>query len=90
MRFDYLKLAEIIKAAREEKGLSLRDLGYKIGISHAELSRFESGLKPNISYIVFIKMCRELNLNLYSLLYEVGLYDYKKQKNYQVLIVDKN
>lgn len=90
MKFDYLRLAEIIKKAREDKGLSLRDLGYKVGTSHAELSRFENGLKPNLSYIIFIKICNELDLNLYKLLYEVGLYDYKKSRKYQVFIMNND
>lgn len=94
MEFDYLKLAKIIKEAREDKGLSLRDLGYKIGISHAELSRFESGLKPNLSYITFIKMVEELELDLYRLINDVGLTDMDyvakyDEKVYQVFILGK-
>ena len=44
MKFDYLKLANIIKTRRNEKGISTRKLAEKIGISHAEISRFENGL----------------------------------------------
>ena len=47
MKFDYLKLANIIKTRRNEKGISTRKLAEKIGISHAEISRFENGLKPS-------------------------------------------
>ena len=38
MKFDYLKLADIIKTRRNDKDISTRKLGEKIGISHAEIS----------------------------------------------------
>lgn len=36
-------LSERIKAARKKKGLTLKQLGSKIGLSHAALSKIESG-----------------------------------------------
>ena len=62
MKFDYLKLAEIIKTRRLEKDISTRKLAEKIGISHAEISRFENGLKPSFYFIPFVKMCKELEI----------------------------
>ena len=73
MKFDYLKLANIIKTRRNEKGISTRKLAEKIGISHAEISRFENGLKPSFYLIPFVKMCEELELDIEDLLIEVGL-----------------
>lgn len=88
MKFDYLKLAEIIKTRRTEKDISTRKLAEKIGISHAEISRFENGLKPSFYFIPFVKMCKELDLNLTELLEEVGLLEEEKDKKYVVKIAN--
>ncbi len=92
MKFDYLKLADIIKTRRNDKDISTRKLGEKIGISHAEISRFENGLKPSFYFIPFVKMCNELDLDLMDLLEEVGLLDKQKEKKYEVKItnIDEN
>ena len=81
MKFDYLKLANIIKTRRNEKGISTRKLAEKIGISHAEISRFENGLKPSFYLIPFVKMCEELELDIEDLLIEVGLLSEIEDKN---------
>lgn len=92
MKFDYLKLAEIIKIRRIEKDISTRKLAEKIGISHAEISRFENGLKPSFYFIPFVKMCKELDLDLTDLLEEVGFLEEKSERKYEVKItnVDEN
>lgn len=86
MKFDYLKLAEIIKTRRNELGISTRKLAEKIGISHAEISRFENGLKPSFYFIPFVKMCKELDLDLMDLLIEVGLLSDPIDKKYVVKV----
>ena len=86
MKFDYLKLAEIIKSRRNELGISTRKLAEKIGISHAEISRFENGLKPSFYFIPFVKMCKELDLDLMDLLIEVGLLNEPIDKKYEVKV----
>lgn len=86
MKFDYLKLAEIIKTRRNELGISTRKLAEKIGISHAEISRFENGLKPSFYFIPFVKMCKELDLDLMDLLIEVGLLNEPIDKKYEVKV----
>ena len=86
MKFDYLKLAEIIKTRRNELGISTRKLAEKIGISHAEISRFENGLKPSFYFIPFVKMCKELDLDLMDLLIEVGLLNEPIDKKYVVRV----
>ena len=90
MKFDYLKLADIIKTRRNELGISTRKLAEKIGISHAEISRFENGLKPSFYFIPFVKMCKELDLDLMDLLIEVGLLEETKDKKYEVKITNVN
>ena len=52
MKYNYLKLAEILEEKREEKGYSTRELGEIVGVSHAEISRIENGMRPNISKIM--------------------------------------
>lgn len=42
------KIGERIKSVRLEKGLTLQELGAKVGLSHASLSKYESGNVPNI------------------------------------------
>ena len=86
MKFDYLKLAEIIKTRRNELDISTRKLAEKIGISHAEISRFENGLKPSFYFIPFVKMCKELDLDLMDLLIEVGLLNEPIDKKYVVKV----
>ena len=86
MKFDYLKLAQIIKTRRNELGVSTRKLAEKIGISHAEISRFENGLKPSFYFIPFVKMCKELDLDLMDLLIEVGLLNEPIDKKYEVKV----
>lgn len=90
MKFDYLKLAEIIKTRRNEKDISTRKLAEKIGVSHAEISRFENGLKPSFYFIPFVKMCKELDLDLMDLLIEVGLLNEPTDKKYEVKVSNVN
>ena len=90
MKFDYLKLANIIKGRRNEMDISTRKLAEKIGISHAEISRFENGLKPSFYFIPFVKMCKELDIDLMDLLEEVGLLDEPIDKKYEVKITNIN
>ena len=90
MKFDYLKLANIIKTRRNEKGISTRKLAEKIGISHSEISRFENGLKPSFYLIPFVKMCEELELDIEDLLIEVGLLSEIEDKKYEVKVTNVN
>ena len=76
----------IIKTRRNELGISTRKLAEKIGISHAEISRFENGLKPSFYFIPFVKMCKELDLDLMDLLIEVGLLNEPIDKKYVVKV----
>lgn len=90
MKFDYLKLANIIKTRRNEVGISTRKLAEKIGVSHAEISRFENGLKPSFYFIPFVKMCNELGLDVNFLLETVGLLEEEQEKKYEVKIKNVN
>lgn len=78
MRFDYYKLAKILKERRLELGLTIRNVEDLTGINHSEVSRIENGLKPKIDIIALIKICEVLDLDFEKLL---------KETNY---LVDKN
>ena len=78
MRFDYYKLAKILKNRRLKLGLTIRNIEDLIGINHSEISRIENGLKPKIDVVTLIKLCEVLCLDLAKLL---------KETNY---LVDKN
>ena len=69
-------------------GISTRKLAEKIGISHAEISRFENGLKPSFYLIPFVKMCNELDIDVEALLKMVGLLEEKPEKKYVVRVVN--
>ncbi|MBM7607244.1 transcriptional regulator with XRE-family HTH domain [Lysinibacillus composti] len=60
-------LGEKIMTARKIKGLSLRELGNKIGMSHSQLSRVERGLN-NPSNSLLKKIADELDLDMEELL----------------------
>ncbi len=68
MRFDYYKLAKILKERRLELGLTIRKVEDLTGINHSEVSRIENGLKPKIDIIALIKICEVLDLNFEKLL----------------------
>lgn len=68
MRFDYYKLAKILKERRLELGLTIRNVEDLTGINHSEVSRIENGLKPKIDIIALIKICEVLDLNFEKLL----------------------
>ncbi len=90
MKFDYLQLAETIKNTRLKKDISTRKLAEKVGVSHAEISRFENGLKPNFYLIPFVRLCKELDIDLYNLLDDVGLYQVDYDRLYYVMFKSKN
>jgi len=67
-----MKLAEIIKRFRVDKGLSQRELAIIIEISHTEISRIEKGetIKPNKDTL--FKISKELELDFGALLKLAG------------------
>lgn len=75
MKYNYLKLAEILKEKREEKGYSTRELGEIIGVSHAEISRIENGMRPNFSFIILARLCKKLEIDMMNLLDDAGVWN---------------
>lgn len=58
MVLKYAKLREV----RKEKGLTLKDISSKVGISHQALVNIETG-KNGVSIPVLNAICEQLNLN---------------------------
>lgn len=86
MKYDYLELGNKIKFYREMEGLTTRELGEKVGVSHAEISRLENGLKANIGVYTLAKICDELELNMQHLLESVGLCEEIEERLFYVLV----
>ncbi|MDI9515322.1 MAG: helix-turn-helix transcriptional regulator, partial [Bacillota bacterium] len=54
-----IKVGEIIKAKREEKGLSLVEFAKRIGISSGYLSQIENGRKTNPRLDIVLRIIHE-------------------------------
>jgi len=59
-----MKLGELIAVARECKGLTLRDLEKRTGISNALLSQIETGHVKEPSWRNVVKIAKALGLKL--------------------------
>jgi transcriptional regulator with XRE-family HTH domain len=64
----HIKAGEIIKARREERGITLVDFAGKVGISPGYLSQLENGRKDNPSLDVILSIAQELDLDIDMLL----------------------
>ncbi len=85
MKYDYMKLIEIIKNKRIEKGLSMRKLGVEAGVSHTEISKIENGIRPTFSFYILAKICEVLDIDIVNLMEDVGLLKEKKEKLFYVM-----
>ena len=65
---NHLLLAKILRDRRIELGISINSLAVRVGISHTEVSRIESGERQNYNLITLIRMCQILKLNFVRLL----------------------
>lgn len=62
-----MKLGELLKMAREIKGVTLRDLERETGISNALLSQIETGHVRQPGFQNVVKIARALNVKLDTL-----------------------
>ncbi len=67
------KIGEVIAEAREEKGLSQRQLAKEANISNAELSKIESGEREVPNPKTLRKISKHIDLNYNDLMYMIGL-----------------
>lgn len=63
-------LLKQLKAAREEKGLSLSDLSERTGMDRSALSKLESGARPNPTITTLVRYADAVGMRL-----EVSLLD---------------
>lgn len=63
-----IKVGEIIKAKREDKGYSLIEFARKIDISAGYLSQIENGRKTNPKLDIILKIIHELDIDIEMLL----------------------
>lgn len=63
-----IKVGEIIRAKREEKGYTLVEFSQKIGISAGYLSQIENGRKTNPKLEIILKIIHELDIEIEMLL----------------------
>jgi len=66
-------IGEAIAKARENKGLSQRQLANAVGISNAELSKIESGERELPNPKILKKISKHINLNYNDMLSMIGL-----------------
>lgn len=59
-----MKLHELLSLSRELKGVTLRDLEKRTGISNALLSQIETGKVQEPSFRNVVKIAKALNLSL--------------------------
>ena len=85
MEYDYIKLIDILKNKRIEKGLSMRELGIKVGVSHTEISKIEHGVRPNFSFYILAKICKILDIDIVNLMEEIGIINKKEEKLFYVM-----
>jgi transcriptional regulator with XRE-family HTH domain len=63
-----IKVGEIIKAKREEKGYNLAEFAKKINISAGYLSQIENGKKTNPKLDIILRIIHELDIDIEMLL----------------------
>jgi len=63
-----IKVGEIIKAKREERGWSLAEFAKRIGISTGYLSQIENGRKTNPRLDIILRIIHELDIDIRMLL----------------------
>ncbi|MCX7774305.1 MAG: helix-turn-helix domain-containing protein [Clostridia bacterium] len=63
-----IKVGEIIKAKREERGMNLIEFAKKVEISPGYLSQIENGRKTNPRLDILLKIIHELDIDIEMLL----------------------
>ena len=86
MKYNYLKLAEVLKEKREDMGISTRKLGEKVGISHTEISRIENGMRPHFSFVILAKLCKELKIDMMNLLDDADVWRVDYDQLFYVMV----
>ena len=72
---DKMTLAQFVRAKREEKNWSMRELAEKAGVSHTEIARIEKGERTNPSASMLRAIATALHIPITQLLDACGLAD---------------
>jgi transcriptional regulator with XRE-family HTH domain len=65
-------IGETVKRLRMERGLKLKDLSKLSGISEAQISRLENGIRPPTMRMM-VRLAKPLGRDGLDLVYEAGL-----------------
>ena len=76
-----IRVGELIKAKREEKKYSLADFAEIIGITPGYLSQIENGHKKNPKLEILLKIVKELDIDLSTLL---GIESQEENSNFKI------
>ncbi|HQD28155.1 helix-turn-helix domain-containing protein [Acetivibrio saccincola] len=76
-----IRVGELIKAKREEKKYSLADFAEIIGITPGYLSQIENGHKKNPKLEILLKIVKELDIDLSTLL---GIENQEENSNFKI------
>lgn len=86
MKYNYLKIARILKEKRLESGMSQRQLASLVGINHSEITRIEHGERVNYNLINLIKICEVLDIDFNNLLVNCGYIETEKIYTYEIIV----
>lgn len=87
MCVDYDKIGKRIKATREEKKISIKDMSLKLDIPEIYIEELEQG-NAKISLAKFIELCNFLDISIYEVLntkYE-NINNYMDKELYELII----
>lgn len=59
---NYLKLIEWLKASRQEKELSMRDLAEILDVSHSWVGKIEQG-ERRLDVLEYVRLCKALGID---------------------------
>ena len=59
---NYQKLIKWLKASREEKELSMRDLAKRLDVSHSWVGKIEQG-ERRLDVLEYMKLCKALGID---------------------------
>ncbi len=79
------KLGERIRKERKQKGLAIRDLVPKVGISAAQITRIELGQRPSLDVNYLFKFSKALNIPFDELI-QLALEDFYGREFSEVTI----
>lgn len=75
-------IGEFIRSKRKGKGLSVRELARRTGVSHPYLSQLETGSHNNPSLDTLRKICKQLDVDYIDFFVRIGYITEEDIKSY--------